>query len=127
MIFVPILVDNDRDEDQDEDGKLTMNSEIERNLGEQPVARIMADLGLKARDLVAISTEHLTHKMVARACKGRRLTPNVQSKIRNALNQSTGNEYSIADLFTYFKATAINDLTYLQTLRNVQQKEGRTK
>jgi len=78
-----------------------MNIEIERNLGEQPIARIMVDHSLKARDLVAISTQHLTHKMVSRACKGRRLTPNVQSKIRDALNESTGKEYSMEELFTY--------------------------
>ena len=74
---------------------------IERNLGEQPVARIMLEHGLKARDLVAIPTEQITHKMVSWACKGRRLTPNVQSKIRNALAKSTGREYSIEELFTY--------------------------
>ena len=78
-----------------------MNIEIERNLGDQPIARIMADQGLKARDLVAISTEQLTHKMVSRACKGRRLTPNVQSKIRDALNKSTGKKYSMEELFAY--------------------------
>jgi hypothetical protein len=78
-----------------------MNIEIERNLGEQPIARIMADHGLKAQDLVAGSTEHLTHKMVSRACKGRRLSPNVKSKIRHALNKSTGKEYSMKELFTY--------------------------
>jgi len=70
-------------------------------MGEQPIARIMTDLGLKARDLVAISTQHLTHKMVSRACKGRRLTPNVQGKIRNALSDFTGKTYSMQDLFTY--------------------------
>ena len=75
--------------------------EIERNLGEQPIARIMADHGLKAQDLVAISTEQITHKMVSRACKGRRLTPNVQCKIRDALNTSTGKKYSTQELFTY--------------------------
>ena len=78
-----------------------MNIEIERNFGEQPIARIMVEHGLKARDLVAISTQQLTHKMVSRACKGRRLTPNVQSKIRNALNQSTGKEYPMEELFNY--------------------------
>ena len=78
-----------------------MNTEIERNLGEQPIARIMADHGLRARDLVAGSTQQITHKMVARACKGRRLTPNVQSKIRDALNTSTGKKYSMKELFTY--------------------------
>ena len=78
-----------------------MNIEIERNLGEQPIARIMVDHGLKAQDLVAISTKRLTRKMVSRACKGRRLTPNVQSKIRDALNESTGKEYSMEELFNY--------------------------
>ena len=78
-----------------------MNIEIERNLGEQPIARIMVDHGLKAQDLVAVSTQQLTHKMVSRACKGRRLTPNVQSKIRDALNESTDKEYSMEELFTY--------------------------
>jgi len=75
--------------------------EIERNLGEQPIARIMADHGLKAQDLVAISTEQITHKMVSRACKGRRLTPNVKSKIRHALNSSADKTYSLEELFTY--------------------------
>lgn len=78
-----------------------MNIELERNLGEQPITRIMADHGLKARDLVAVSTEQITHKMVSRACKGRRLTPNVQSKIRNALDKSTGKKHSMQELFTY--------------------------
>ena len=78
-----------------------MDIKIDRNLGEQPLARIMADHGLKARDLVAISTQQLTHKMVSRARKGRRLTPNVQSKIRDALNKSTGKKYSREELFTY--------------------------
>ena len=78
-----------------------MNNEIERNLGEQPIARIMVDHGLKAQNLVAISTEQITHKMVSRAWKGRRLTPGAQSKICNALNKATGKQYSMKDLFTY--------------------------
>ena len=78
-----------------------MRQDIERNLGEQPIAGIMAGHGLKAHDLVAASTEQITHKMVTRACKGRRLTPNVQSKVRNALNAASGEDYSIKDLFNY--------------------------
>ncbi len=78
-----------------------MNTEIERNLGKQPIAQIMADNNLKASDLVAGSTDQLTHKMVARACKGRRLTLNVKSKILNALNKSTDEKYSMEKLFTY--------------------------
>ncbi len=78
-----------------------MNTEIERNFGEQPIARIMLNHDLKARDLVAISTRQLTHKMVSRACKGRRLTTNAQCKVRDALNEAAGEEYSMEELFTY--------------------------
>ena len=78
-----------------------MNGEIDRNLGEQPIARIMAEQGLRPRDLVVASTEQITHKMVSRACKGRRLTPNVQCKIRNALSKAAGREYSVPELFNY--------------------------
>ena len=80
---------------------MKIEMEIERNLGEQPIARIMAEAGLKAQDLVALSTEHITHKMVSRACKGRRLTTHVQVKIRNAMDRATGKEYSLKELFTY--------------------------
>ena len=75
-----------------------MSSDIERNFGEQPLAQILADHDLKAKDLVDISTEHLSFKMVSRACKGRRLTPNVKSKVRNALNKSTGKKYSMEEI-----------------------------
>ncbi len=78
-----------------------MNNKIERNLGEQPIAKIMVDHGLKAGDLVNVSAEQITHKMISRACKGRRITPKVQSKIRSALNESTGKSHSINELFNY--------------------------
>lgn len=78
-----------------------MSADIERNLGEQPIARVMRDHNLNARDLVAASTDQLTHKMVSRACRGRRLTPNVQAKIRAALSRAAGREYAREDLFTY--------------------------
>ncbi len=78
-----------------------MNDPIERNLGPQPLAQIMAEHQLKAHDLVAASTEQITHKMIARACKGRRLTPHVQTKIHNALNTAAGKHYTRSDLFNY--------------------------
>ena len=78
-----------------------MTETIERNLGVQPVTQLMNEHELKSHDLVAASTEHITHKMVARACKGRRLTPNVKCKIRNALNKASNQSYSIGDMFTY--------------------------
>lgn len=78
-----------------------MNADNERNLGEQPIAGIMTEHGLKPHALVVASTEKITHKMVSRACKGRRLTPNVQCKVLNALNKATGKNYSLEDIFNY--------------------------
>jgi len=78
-----------------------MNSEIERNLGEQPVARIMREHNLKPHDLVTHSPVEMTHKMVSRACKGRRLTLNTQTKVLAALNRATGKNYLLRDLFNY--------------------------
>jgi len=78
-----------------------MNADIERDLGEQPIAKIMALHGLKASDLVACSTEQITYKMVSRAVKGRRLTPTVQSKILSALNKAAKKDHVLKDLFNY--------------------------
>ena len=78
-----------------------MSDSIVRNLGGQPIADIMAKHHLKAHDLVAASTEQLTHKMVTRACKGRRLTANSKSKVLKALNLASGKEYCLSDLFNY--------------------------
>ena len=77
------------------------SSNTERNLGQQPIAWLMQEHGLKAHDLVTASTEQITHKMVARACKGRKLTLNTQSKVLCALNRATGKNYSLSDLFNY--------------------------
>ena len=74
---------------------------IERNLGEQPLVRIMAEAGLKPHDVVKASAVQMTHKMVSRACKGRRLTPNTQAIVLNALQAATGKTYTLAELFTY--------------------------
>lgn len=74
---------------------------IERDLGPQPISAIMDQHGLKAHDLVSASTEQITHKMVARACKGRRLTSHVQQKILRALNHASGQMFQRSDVFTY--------------------------
>ena len=78
-----------------------MSHELERNLGVQPIADIMTERGLKPHDLVEASTEQITHKMVSKACKGRRLTPNVQGKVLRALTAATGESFEMADLFDY--------------------------
>ena len=76
-------------------------NDIERDFGEQPIAKIMVEYGLKPNDLVRNSTGQISHKMVARAAKGRKLTPHVQLKILNALNKATEKNYSLKDLFNY--------------------------
>ncbi|MCB1124248.1 MAG: hypothetical protein KJT03_22040 [Verrucomicrobiae bacterium] len=74
---------------------------LDRNLGEQPIAAILLGHNLKPHDLVAASDEQITHKMVAKACKGRRLTKNVQAKVIRALNKAVGTCYTKEELFNY--------------------------
>ncbi len=78
-----------------------MSDNTERNLGTQPITGIMAGHNLKPHDLVAASTKQLTHKMVTRACKGRRLTDNTKSKVLNAMNLAVDKNYTLSDLFNY--------------------------
>ena len=51
----------------------------------QPFDVLMNQLGLTNAQLVNASTEQLSFKMVQKGRKGRRITPNVQDKILNAL------------------------------------------
>ena len=78
-----------------------MTDGVGRDLGEQPLASLMAERGLKPQDLVAASTEQLTHKMVTRAMKGRRLTANAMGKVHRAWNRAAGDEASLGSLFNY--------------------------
>jgi len=78
-----------------------MEIEKELDFGEQPLAHIMVENGLKGHDLVAHSTEQITFKMVSRACKGRRLTSHVKLKILNALNKCSNQQYKVKELFNY--------------------------
>ena len=75
--------------------------DMERDLGPQPLAELLTKHELEGKDLVAASTEQITHKMVNRAVRGRRLTPHVMAKIRNALNLAADTSYALTDLFTY--------------------------
>jgi hypothetical protein len=72
-----------------------------RDLGEQPLARRMSERGLEPRDLVAASTEQLTHKMVTRAMKGRRLTRNTMEKVVRAWNLASSSKHDRRELFDY--------------------------
>ena len=77
-----------------------MNSN-EQNLGPQPIEDILKKHNLSHHDVVAASTEQVTHKMVTRACKGRRLSRRVQLKLLRAVNTGADTEYKLSDLFTY--------------------------
>jgi hypothetical protein len=72
-----------------------------RNHGEQPIAAFLKRHGLRAHDLVAQSPEPITHKMVSRACKGRRLTARARNKLIRACEAATGESLRKRDLFTY--------------------------
>ncbi|MCK5287538.1 MAG: hypothetical protein KAI91_01605 [Candidatus Omnitrophica bacterium] len=80
---------------------LSKDNKIELNFGEQPIRQIMLKHNLKPHDLVEVSTEQITHRMVSRAGKGRRLTPHIQIKVLNALNKAVNQNYLLKDLFNY--------------------------
>ncbi len=70
--------------------------------GAQPLDKILKELGLQNSDLVEKSPDQLTHKMVAKGRKGRRLTLNAQLKILRALNaRGLEKQYILSDLFNY--------------------------
>ena len=67
----------------------------------EPLARRMDELELAPADLVKASEDQLTHKMVRRAMKGRRLTANTMDKVCRAWNRATRRADACADLFDY--------------------------
>ena len=70
--------------------------------GVQPLDALLKKLNLSNSDLVGASTSQLSHKMVQKGRKGRRLTPNVQKKILTALNATgEGHGFGLKDLFSY--------------------------
>ncbi len=73
-----------------------------QEFGPQPLVDVLNRLGLESADLVAASTEQLSFKMVAKGCKGRRLTPNVKNKILSAIKAVRPEEsIKLKDLFNY--------------------------
>ena len=77
------------------------NSPNPNDLGVQPFDSILEELGISNHELVAASTEQITHKMVTRGRKGRRLTVNVQGKLHRALNVASGKQFELGELFNY--------------------------
>jgi len=63
-----------------------MEDSLTRDLGPQPLDAILDEICLNNHQLVALSTEQLTHKQVQKARKGKRISVNIQRKILRALN-----------------------------------------
>lgn len=78
-----------------------MTDPLSRNLGTQPLATLLEQEAISHHDLVATNPVALTHKLIARAVKGRRLTPHSQRLVLTALNTAAGRDYTLSDLFTY--------------------------
>lgn len=79
-----------------------MEENITRDMGPQALGTILEQLDLSNNDLVAASTDQLTHKQVQKAIKGRRVSKNIQTKILKALGAAKPNcEYASGDLFNY--------------------------
>ena len=79
-------------------------SESGMEAGIQPIDAFMLRRGLSNTDLVAAAAgSGLTHKQVAKARRGRRLTVNLQDKILAALNRLPGQEPPLRreDCFNY--------------------------
>ena len=72
------------------------------DLGTQPLDALMTKLGISNHALVAASTEQLSHKVVQKARKGKRLTPKAKTKILSALqNALPEQKFTHRNLFHY--------------------------
>lgn len=61
-------------------------SDLERDLGLQPLDAFLESWGLSSHEIVEVSPEQLTHKQVQRARSGRRLTLKMKMKLARSLN-----------------------------------------
>lgn len=74
----------------------------QNELGTQPLDGLLVSLNLSNSDLVAASTQQLTHKMVQKGRKGRRISLNIQTKILVALETLRPEQkWTLQDLFNY--------------------------
>ncbi len=78
-------------------------SDIEMNVGVQPLDVIMTEKEIKNTDLVkAAPPGFITHKQIQKGRKGRRLSMHLQQKVLDTLNiYSAPESYEWADVFTY--------------------------
>lgn len=78
------------------------DSQKSNDLGIQPLDALMVKHGLSNHGLVAASADQLSHKVVQKARKGRRLTSRAKTKILNALHHALPElKFAHRDLFNY--------------------------
>jgi len=78
----------------------------ELDLGVQPLDAVLTELGVSNHELVEKCGEGLTHKAMARARRGRRLTSRMKLRITQTLNallkkREVEKKYRTRDLFNY--------------------------
>jgi hypothetical protein len=75
---------------------------VKNDFGVQPLDAFMTKHKLSNHALVAASIEQLSHKVVQKARKGRRLTSKAKAKILDALHQVLPEQkFAHRDLFNY--------------------------
>ncbi len=74
----------------------------ENDFGLQPLDTLMTKHGLTNHVLVMASTDQLSHKVVQKARKGRRLTARAKTKILSAIHNALPElKFAHRDLFNY--------------------------
>ena len=78
-------------------------SDIEMNVGVQPLDAIMVEKEIKNTDLVKVAPPgFITHKQIQKGRKGRRLSMHMQDKVLDTLNAFVAPEsYEFKELFNY--------------------------
>jgi hypothetical protein len=79
---------------------------VTRDMGVQPIDAVMTEHALKNHDVMQMNRGGLTHKNVAKARKGRRLTPKIKVRVTEALNaalklRGIEKQFVPKDLFNY--------------------------
>ena len=79
-----------------------VSDKVEMDLGEQPIDALMVAAEMRNHDLVAAQGKgFLTHKQVAKARRGRRLSLKIQMWVLKAWNAARGEERELGELFNY--------------------------
>lgn len=101
-------------EDEELTGKENEDDELEaegapkvpREMGVQPIDAVMTEHEFKNHDVTQMNRGGLTHKNIAKARKGRRLTPKIKVRVTEALNallklRGIEKQFVPKDLFNY--------------------------